>query len=174
MVQTDALITDVESSGPFVRVILAAPAIAPGLAAGRFVLADLGDYLRTPLFPATLDNGEFGILVSPTHPAATLQPGVAVNVIGPLGHGFKVPATARRVLMVTDTARLPVLLPLTQSRSRVFSEEPGFSMALLLSAATVTELYPIQLLPPALEVHIATADGSAGHHGSTLDLFLNC
>ena len=46
-------------------------------------------------------------------------------------------------------------------------------MALLLSAPTAAELYPIGRLPPALEVHAVTADGSAGHHGSVLDLFPN-
>lgn len=44
MVQVDAQIIDVASSGPFKQVALAAPAIAPGPAAGRFVLADLGGY----------------------------------------------------------------------------------------------------------------------------------
>ena len=50
--QTDALVTDIEQSTPFVKVIFTTPAIAPGLTPGRFVLADLGGYLRTPLFPA--------------------------------------------------------------------------------------------------------------------------
>jgi dihydroorotate dehydrogenase electron transfer subunit len=41
---------------------------------------------------------------------------------------------------------------------------------LLLSAATARELYPIHLLPPSLEVRIATDDGSVGQAGSVLDL----
>ena len=164
MVQAGALITDVGTSGPFVRVTLAAPAMAPGLEAGRFVLADLGDYLRALLFPARIEAQEFDVLVSPHHPAAALRPGIAVDLIGPLGQGFEIPAATDRLLLVASTAHLPALLPLAD-------QKPGFSIALLLSAPTAAELYPIRLLPPAVEVTIVTADGSAGHRGSILDLF---
>ncbi|MEE8389372.1 MAG: hypothetical protein V3S14_01060, partial [Anaerolineae bacterium] len=109
--------------------------------------------------------------VPPDHPITALQPGTSVNLIGPLGQGFEVPSTTRRLLLVADTTHLPVLLPLARPRNQVFFEKPGFSISLLLSAPTAAELYPIHLLPPALEVHIVTADGSAGHHGSTPDLF---
>jgi dihydroorotate dehydrogenase electron transfer subunit len=174
MVQTDVLVTDIKESGSFVRVTFSAPQIAPVLAPGRFVLADLGGYLRTPLFPAYLGVEQFDVLVPPEHPAATLQPGAVVALIGPLGQGFKVPAAARRLLLVADTAHLPVLLPLTQqkpSETRFLGKNlVSFSIALLLSAPTASELYPIQLLPAALEVHVVTTDGSAGHGGSALDL----
>ena len=168
MIQTDALVTDVEQIAPFVRVTLTAPAIALGLAPGRFVLADLGGYLRTPLFPARIAAEGFDLLVPPAHPAATLRPGDEVNLIGPLGQGFEVPTAARRLLLVAGTTHLPVLLPLTQPRNHGFSSS---SIALLLSAPTATALYPISHLSPALEVHVVTADGSAGHQGSALDLF---
>jgi len=175
MIQTNAPITDIEESGPFVRLVLSAPEIVPHLAPGHFVLADLGDYTRTPLFPAGLEVGPkanlFEVLVLPDHPAATLQLESTIDLIGPLGQGFEVPPTARHLLLVADTAHLPTLLPLTRPRDQVFSGEPGLSIALLLSAVTITGLYPVQLLPPALEVHIATTDGSAGHHGSGLEFF---
>jgi dihydroorotate dehydrogenase electron transfer subunit len=170
MLQTDALVKDVSESSPFVRVTFSAPHVARTLAAGRFVLADLGDYLRTPLFPAWLDPEGFDTLVPPDHPAAGLRSGDSVNLIGPLGRGFEVPTTARRLLLVATTARLPVLLPLARQRPGP-SEKPGLYTALLLSAPTAAELYPIRLLPPALEVHVVTTDGSAGYQGSGLDLF---
>ena len=128
MVQTDALVTDMETSGPFVRVVLTTPAIALGLSLGCFVLADLGGYLRTPLFPTRIAAEGFDLLVPPAHPAATLRPGDEVNLIEPLGQGFEVPTAARRLLLVAGTTHLPVLLPLTQPRNRVFSEKPGFSV----------------------------------------------
>jgi dihydroorotate dehydrogenase electron transfer subunit len=165
MVQVDAQIIDVASSGPFKQVALAAPVIAPGLAAGCFVLADLGGYLRAPLFPTHLEAETFETLVPPDHPAAALQPGATVNLIGPLGCGFEVDAAARRLLLVAATAHLPPLLPLTRP-----SLEQERSVTLLLSAPTAAELYPVRLLPPTLEVHIVTTDGSAGHGGSSLDL----
>jgi len=175
MVQTDVLVTDVKEGGPFVRVTFAAHALRSGLAPGRFVLADLGGYLRTPLFPAHLETGSFNVLVPPDHPAAALRPRARVDLIGPLGQGFEVPAAARRLLLVADTPHLPVLLPLTRqkpSETRFSGKNlVSFSVALLLSAPTAAELYPIQLLPTALEVHAVTTDGSAGHRGSALDLF---
>jgi dihydroorotate dehydrogenase electron transfer subunit len=164
MVQTQATVIDVERNGPFVRVVLGVPEIARTLAPGCFVLADLGGYLRAPLFPARLEPEEFDVLVSPDHPAAALEPGESVDLIGPLGRGFDVPAAARRLLLVADTSRLPVLLPLAR-------QEPERSVALLLAAPTAAELYPVRLLPPTLEVHVVTGDGSAGHGGSVTDLF---
>jgi len=154
--------------------------MASGLEAGRFVLADLGDYLRAPLFPARIEAEEFDVLVPPRHPAAALQPGAEVDLIGPLGRGFEVPAATERLLLVASTDCLPVLLPLAHQNCQkpgfwekpgFYAEKPGFSVALLMSAATAAELYPVRLLPPAVEVTIVTADGSAGHQGSMLDLF---
>jgi len=180
MVQAGALITDIGTSGPFVRVTLAATAIASGLAAGRFVLADLGGYLRAPLFPARIEAEEFDVLISPRHAAAALQPGANVDLIGPLGRGFEIPAATERLLLVASTDCLPVLLPLAYQNHQKpgfwekpgfgasLREKPGFSIALLLSASTAAELYPVRLLPPAVEVTIVTDDGSAGQRGSIL------
>ena len=164
--------TDIGANDPFIRVTLTTPAIAPGLSAGRFVMADLaqGGYVRTPLFPARLEPDGFDVLVPPEHPAAALQPGSEINLIGPLGRGFEVPETAHRLLLVADTIHLPVLLPLTYPDNSILSTIPGFSITLLLSAPTAAELYPIRLLPPALEVHVVTGDGSAGHGTSSVDL----
>ena len=175
MVQADALVTNIEECGPFVRVTLVASTLRPGLTPGRFVLADLGGYLRIPLFPAFLDasgsdTAAFDVLVRPGHPLAILRPGGNVSLIGPLGHGFDPPTTAQRLLLVASSAHLGALLPLTTQKPEG-SESPGFSVALLLSAPTAADLYPVQLLPPTLEVHVVTADGSGGHRGSTLDLF---
>ncbi len=170
MKQTDVLITDIGKNGPFVNATFASPTLQPGLGAGRFVLADLGGYLRTPLFPSRIENKGFDVLVPPDHPAAALRAGAKVNLIGPLGRGFQVPEIAHRLLLVADTDHLPVLLPLVQPKPGP-PEKPSFSIALLLTAPTAAELYPIQLLPSALEVHVVTADGSAGRKGPMSDLF---
>lgn len=174
MVEIDALVTDVGESGPFERLTFHAPEIAPQLAAGRFVLADLDcclrQYLRTPLFPARLAAEEFDVLVLPDHPAGTLRAGMHVNLIGPLGRGFEIPAAARRRLLVASAAHLPALLPLA-SPTPDSSQKSEVSTTLLLEAPTAAQLYPIRLLPPALEVHVVTADGSAGHAGALRDLF---
>lgn len=168
--QVEALVIESEQSGPFVQAIFEAAGLVDGLSPGRFVMADLGGYLRMPLFPAGLDGDGFEVLISPDHPAADLKRGDEIDLIGPLGRGFEVSPEARRLLLVADVAHLPVLLPLARQNVDL-SGHPGLSVALLLSASTATELYPVRLLPPALEVHIVTADGSVGHQGSILDLF---
>ena len=164
MVQTDAWVTGVEVNGPYMRATLAAPALHPPLAPGSFVLADLGGYLRTPLFPARLEPGAFDVLALPGQPAADLQPSTTIDLIGPLGRGFQVSETVRQMFLVASTPHLGTLLPLAE-------QAPERATTLLLSAPTAADLYPIRLLPPALEVHIVTADGSAGHQGALPDLF---
>ncbi len=168
MLQTQAGIIDVDAvgNGPFVRIVVGAPDIAARLAPGTFVLADLGGFLREPLFPAHLTPQSFDVLVPSTHPGAALRPGARVDLLGPLGCGFVVPPTTRRLLLVARAMRLPPLLPLAlpeQGRLR--------SIALLVGAESAAELYPLRHLPPAAEVHIVTADGSAGRQGSLGELF---
>lgn len=172
MLQTNALVTDVEQGSPFVRIAYSAPEIVDGLSPGRFVLADLGSYLRTPLFPALLGDETFSVLVSPDHPAAALRPGASISLIGPLGRGFEIDEMACRLLLVADTVHLPALLSLqTWEVVRTCSSPETSQISLLLSAPTAAQLYPVHLLPASLEVHVVTVDGSAGHEGSALDLF---
>jgi dihydroorotate dehydrogenase electron transfer subunit len=170
MVQTNALVTDLGESGLFTRIALAAPEIASRLAAGRFVLADLSGYLRTPLFPARLDAEEFDVLVPPEHPAAALRPGSRVDLVGPLGCGFEIDPLLQRLLLVADVVHLPVLLPLAAQTSEG-SRTAQVSVTLLMEAPTAAALYPIRLLPAEWEVHLVTADGSAGHGGLLPALF---
>ena len=168
MLQADAHILEVaaEGNGPFVRVAFDAPGIAEQLAPGRFVLAELGGVLREVVFPARIESAEFEALVVPSHPAADLQRGARVNLIGPLGRGFEVNVTARRLLLVATAHQVPVLLPL--ARSDALRSQ---SVALLLAAPSAADLYPLRLLPPSVEVHIVTVDGSAGRAGNVVDAF---
>ena len=167
--QCDATVTEADRTGPYRRVRLVAPRVAAGLSAGRFALAELGDYLRSPLFPAHLGATGFDILVAPAHPAATLLPGTRVNLIGPLGCGYELPQEAGHLLLVADAPHLPTLLPLT-SLGLSSGNSRQISVALLLSATSARDLYPVRLLPPSLEVRITTGDGSVGHAGSLLDV----
>ena len=169
MVQCDAQVADVDQTGPYRRIRLDVPRVAMGLSAGRFALADLGDYLRTPLFPAHLDPTGFEVLVAPDHPAAGLLPGSTVNLIGPLGRGYELPRRARHLLLVADAPHLPALLPLTIYHPGA-AATGSISVALLLSATSARDLYPIHLLPPSVEVQITTGDGTVGRAGSLLDL----
>jgi len=168
MIQVLAEVSEVEAegSGPFVRVTIGAPEVCASLAAGRFVLADLGGLLPEALFPARVEPERLEVLVSPDHPAASLEPGMKVSIVGPLGNGYRVPAAARRLLLAADAPHAPALLPLVP---------PGVAgdreITLLLAADTAAQLYPLRLLPPAVEVHISTTDGSAGRPGDLVGSF---
>ena len=123
--------------------------------AGAFVLADLGGPLRAPLFPAALHETGFSAMVAPGHPATRLLPGAAVDVLGPLGHGFEVGAAAR-LLLIAEAALLPPLMPL-------FAAAP--SVALMVEAGTRAQLPSPARIPPAVELVLVTRDGSAGFLG---------
>jgi dihydroorotate dehydrogenase electron transfer subunit len=169
MIQTEAQVTALDPLGPLVRVVMDGPEIAAQLAPGRFVLADLGDYLRKVLFPAALAShseelsgrqglpaNEIEVLVPPNHRLARFRPGDRIGLLGPLGRGYTVTPEATRLLLVADTPHLPVLLPLAlEALGR------ACNVALILSADTASDLFPVRLLPPALEVFAITAAGSA-------------
>ena len=162
MIQVLADIQEIEAvgNGPFVRVAIRAPEVCASLAAGRFVLVDLGGLLPEALFPSRIDRELFEVLVLPAHPASDLLPGAQVSVVGPLGNGYRVPAATRRLLLAADATHIPTLLPLVTPCG---AEEPA--VTLLLAADTAAQLYPLRLLPPAVEVYVSTADGSAGRQG---------
>ncbi len=124
-------------------------------AAGNFVLADLGEPLRVPLFPAEIDGEGFVALLPPGHPATRLLPGSPVDLLGPLGSGFRV-GEAARLLLVAEVRALPPLLPLLEAAPAV---------ALVIEAQTRVQLPPPTRFPPAVELHLLTADGSAGRQG---------
>ncbi len=163
--QQNGLVLDAFPEGPFRRIRLHAPALAARLQPGQFVTADLGAAVREPLLPAAVGAEGLEMLLPPGHPAAALAPGDAVDLLGPLGRALPRPQPPQRLLLIADVPHLPALLPFAHQ-----SLANGCPAALLLSAATAAHFYPPALLPPALEVHLVTADGSAGHAGSPLDL----
>lgn len=126
---------------------------APG--AGAFVLADLGGPLREPLFPASVDSDGFTTRVPPRHPATRLLPGTAVDILGPLGRGFRL-GDATRLLLVAETTRLPLLMPLLDAAP---------SVALVIEAPTRAQLPPPDRFPPTVELILVTCDGSTGYLG---------
>jgi len=164
ILQTDALVIDSLADGPYQRLRLHTPDMAIRIQAGQFVTADLGKALRQPLLPATVTKEEIELLLPATHPLARTHPGQKVNLLGPLGRPFRLPQPPCRLLLIADATHLPLLLP---AASRATAE--GYLLALLLAAPTAAAVYPLSRLPPAMEIHLLTADGSAGQSGSLLD-----
>ncbi|MDQ2831917.1 MAG: hypothetical protein M3Y74_23060, partial [Chloroflexota bacterium] len=96
---------------------------------------------------------------------ATLAPGVALDVLGPWGRPFPIDAQARHAVLLGSAARLTALVAL--ARALV---DRGAAVVVLHDAPAAADLLPPLLLPPAVEFHVATADGSAGARGDVLDL----
>jgi len=98
--------------------------------------------LGFPLFP--VDYGEGGFLAAAPVPSEW-HPGTALRLRGPLGKGFQLPQTARRVALGGLGDGLERLLPLVHA-----AEEQGADVALFTDLA-------IPRLPPSVEVHPLSA-----------------
>jgi NAD(P)H-flavin reductase len=121
---------------------------------GMYMLADLGESVRTPLFPTAIDETGFSTFVLPGHPATNLLPGTQVDILGPQGHGFEVDAD--RLLLIADVERFPLLMPLLDKAS---------SVSVILEAASRLQLPSPHIFPPNVELIMVTLDGSIGYYG---------
>ena len=170
MKQTLVTIAQKETIGPaWWRLVLDGPELAAHLTPGQFLLLRCADpfttYLRRPIFPAPLEKGQLELLLRPEPDPglawlSTRQPGDELDVIGPLGRGFPTPEQARNLLLVSDGQALS---PLLGRMNRAVAA--GLAVTLLLGGQRAAALYPLDRLPPAVEVQLSTLDGSAGHRG---------
>lgn len=119
------------------------------------MLADLGGPLREALFPAAVMADGFSVMVPPRHPATQLLPGATVNMLGPLGQGFRL-GDVTRLLLVAEVALLPPLLPLLDAAAAV---------TLVVETSTRAQLPPPDRFPPTTELLLVTRDGSGGYLG---------
>ncbi len=159
------------------RLTLAAPDLAPRLQPGQFLLVRCADrltcYLRRPVFPARVDEDKLVLLLRPESDPGLAwllarPPGDTLDVIGPLGAGFPLPKYARNVLLVSD---VQTIAPLLGQMERVLAA--GSAVTLALGGSRATALYPVAALPPIVEYHAATLDGSLGRRGPVSELLPN-
>jgi hypothetical protein len=84
--------------------------------AGRYVLAwaegDEAAPLATPLFSAQIDLAGFAAAPGAPH---TWSPGTRLHLRGPLGRGFSLPTTIRRLALAALDGEVARLLPLIQA-----------------------------------------------------------
>lgn len=121
---------------------------------GMYVLADLGEAVRTPLFPSEIRDTGFAAIVPPGHPATALLPGARVDFLGPLGNGFDIQAD--RLLLIADVEHYPTLMPLQQSAAAV---------SLIIEAVSRLQLPSPRTIPTNVELILVTLDGSIGYVG---------
>lgn len=143
-----ATLREAQPTPPFWTVRLDAPHPP---APGAFVLAELGEPVRTSLFPAAIDAAGFAVIVPPGHPLTRLLPGTSVDLLGPFGRGFRL-ERANRLLLVAEAAWLPPLLPLLEAAPEV---------ALVVEAPTRARLPAPERFPPVVELHLLAADSSS-------------
>lgn len=94
-----------------------------------------------------------------------LPRGASLQLLGPWGRALPRDPLARHVVLLGAGTRLLGLLALATTLAA-----DGVAVVVLHDGPTATELLPPSLLPPAVEYHVATADGSAGMAGTALDL----
>lgn len=88
--------------------------------------------------------------------------GAALDIMGPLGHGWEIRSTVRNLLLVSDGATIPAVTLLAQVAS-----EQELAVTLVGQFATVEEAYPPTLLPPEVEYHIVTAGSGSEPAGQS-------
>lgn len=173
----------VVSNEPIARdvcaLVIHAPALAEALVPGQFlsiaVPGNAFSLLRIPLSYAAADPAGgtveiwYAIVGEGTERLAHLRPGDTTTVLGPGGHGWTVPAGARRCLLVAGGIGMPPIFCLAE---RILATTDA-SVRVIAGAKTASALVGVDELAAAgdrLELMIATDDGTAGHQGFTTDL----
>jgi dihydroorotate dehydrogenase electron transfer subunit len=148
------------------------PQIAAEARPGQFVMVRCGD-LTLPRPFSIHQSRQDGIAIlysvfsegKGTSWLAKRRADDRLTVLGPLGNGFTIDRSKGRLLLVAGGIGVAPLCFLAQ-----VAAERALPATLLLGAQTGSLIYPRRLLPPGLEVVMATDDGSAGHHGPVTDL----
>ncbi|OAT86735.1 dihydroorotate dehydrogenase electron transfer subunit [Desulfotomaculum copahuensis] len=164
---------------------LDAPAVCRAAAPGQFVhvrcAENLDPLLRRPLSIHAVERGKgrmallYQVAGRGTALLAARRPGDRLDVLGPLGHGFTIPAPGRRMALVGGGIGAAPLFFLCQELA-----ERDVSGYILAGARSREQLIvpslpaagpPDEWLAPGRFVRrAATDDGSAGHHGPVTDL----
>src|SRR5207237_8558085 len=88
---------------------------------------------------------------------STQREGAALDILGPMGHGWEVRSTVRNLLLVSEGSMFTAVTLLAQS-----AIEQELAVTLVGHYSNAQEIYPPALLPSEVEYHIVTTDGSVG------------
>ena len=175
MKQSFAAITSNTEVMPGVYLLrLESPEIAAAAKPGQFVMVRCGQgneiLLRRPfsIHQVNKTKSELALLFSVvgrgTHWLSQCKVGDSLDLFGPLGNGFTIPKTARKILLVAGGIGVAPLCFFAQE-----AVNQGNSVKLLIGAATASLLCPERLLPAPSECVSATEDGTAGKKGMITD-----
>ena len=154
----------------YVELTLASPEIAAVAEPGQFVAFAVGGplsaaLLRRSIAIAGVGEGTVTVVVAPHGVGSTwltgLQQGDRVDVVGPLGRPFPLPAPGTPALLVGGGYGAAALVPLAQAL-----EAQGSPVAAVAGAASADRLCSLDELAAAgARVEVTTDDGSAGRQG---------
>jgi len=154
----------------YVELTLAAPETAAAAEPGQFVAFAVGGplsaaLLRRSIAIAGVGEGTVTVVVAPHGVGSTwltgLQQGDRVDVVGPLGRPFPLPAPGTPALLVGGGYGAAALVPLVQAL-----EAQGSPVAAVAGAASADRLCSLDELAAAgARVEVTTDDGSAGRQG---------
>ena len=155
---------------------LEAPELAQAAKPGQFVNLRIPDneamVLRRPISLHDIDaeHGMIRLLYlvagGGTQRLTALNEGDAVDLLGPLGHGFSTEFAGTRAVVIGGGIGVAPLLPLVKSLHAA-----GKSVKLLLGARNKDALTDTAAFAPYVAaIAIATDDGSAGCHGFVTEL----
>jgi dihydroorotate dehydrogenase electron transfer subunit len=177
MLQVQAEIVDRKFSGAAQELRLAAPALAAQLNPGQPVLVRSGwgrdPFLRRAFYPIAISGEGFTLRLLPGGDLgqawlAAAPAGTEVDCLGPVGFGFGIPPGTRNLLCLGEEAAAWMLLPLVAQAVEppgADGRPGGLVVTLAVEALGSRDLLPASRLPPTVEYHLATLDGSQGRRG---------
>jgi dihydroorotate dehydrogenase electron transfer subunit len=172
MKQINAAVQEKTTLSPGIsRIVLNAPYIAANAIPGQFIMVNCGQgtILRRPVSIHNIHNKESIVLLVKTIGTGTgniadRKPGDSINLIGPLGNGFKIADRSRKILLIAGGIGIAPMIFLADRASQT-----NIKVTLFMGADTATQLYPEELAPKDTEYFTATVDGSAGKKGLITD-----
>jgi dihydroorotate dehydrogenase electron transfer subunit len=162
------LLTSEELAPGIVSQVLDAGELADGAKPGQFVNLSCGDglLLRRPISICEAGEGKLRIVYQVkgegTRYLAALQPGAAVDVLGPLGHGWEYPESGK-VLVVGGGIGVPPMLYAAQAAPNGAVAAVGFRTAAL-------QILGEDFAKIGCPVRVASDDGTVGYHGFVNEL----
>ncbi len=177
MVKTwQCFVEGLQALGPGFLLHLRCPTLPHDLGSpGQFFLVrctplpDVWDpYLRRALFPVLIEPGRLALWLADAEDRGVAwlvarPEGARLDLLGPGGHGFSLPPSPGRVLILAQDEGIGPVWPLI-ARALL----AGHQVALALGVTQEDRVIPPDLLPVEVEYRLATLDGSVGRRGEVL------
>jgi dihydroorotate dehydrogenase electron transfer subunit len=148
-----------------------APEIAAMAKPGQFVSINCGQnfVLRRPLSIHCVEPNQisiyFAVLGEGTRWLSHRRAGETLDLLGPLGNGFSIETTSKKLLLAAGGMGIAPLAFLTQQ-----ALSDGKSVKMILGARKKERLFPKDFLPKGIELFIITEDGTEGDKGKISDI----